>query len=254
MPLSDISTRCTARRQANETPGNELMEAPEPDSNLITVSLAKDGFVLVPGLLSDRELGTYRALADRVLLADRADYPGSERDVGFLDRKDPEVLKLLKDPPLREVLVQLLGDPLVFVNAWIRVALPSSPGAPWHQDLQREFWPTPINLAIYLDDVTNDNGPTLVVPGTHTLPHPEFDTRQQPRERPVLGRAGTAALFYATVWHRGSANRTASPRRALFAYYRAKDAIRIRRPPDPAAGEGQELGMPGPLPVQWAEK
>jgi len=221
---------------------------------MITLTLAKDGFVIVSEVLNDSELATYRALADSVLLADRANYPGSEKDVGFLDGKDPNVLKILNNPPLREVLVRFLGDPPVFVNAWVRVALPSSLGAPWHQDLQREFWPTAINLAIYLDDVTNDNGPTLVVPGTHTLPHPEFDTRLQPRERRVLGRAGTAALFYATVWHRGSANRTPSPRRALFVYYRDKDAVRIRRPPDPAAGQGQVLGMPGPLPPQWVEK
>ena len=229
------------------------MEALELDPNGIAVSLARDGFVVVPGLLSDTELGTYRALANEVLLADRADYPGSEKDVGFLDGKDPNVLRIFRSPPLREVLVRFLGHPLVFVNAWVRVALPSSAGAPWHQDLQREFWPTPINLAIYLDDVTTHNGPTLVVPGTHTLPHPEFDMRLQPRERQVLGRAGTAALFYATVWHRGSPNRTAAPRRALFAYYRGKDAVRIRRPPDPAPGKGQELGSPGPLPAQWIE-
>jgi ectoine hydroxylase-related dioxygenase (phytanoyl-CoA dioxygenase family) len=223
----------------------------ELDLNKVAMSLARDGFVVVPGLLSDSELDMYRALADRVLLSDRADYPGSERDVGFLDGKDPNVLELMKNPPVREVLVRFLGDPPVFVNAWVRVALPSSPGAPWHQDLQREYWPTPINLAIYLDDVTIDNGPTLVVPGSHTLPHPEFDTRAQPRETQVLGRAGTGALFYATVWHRGSANRTALPRRALFAYFRGKDAIRIRRPPDPAAGAGQVLGSPGALPTQW---
>lgn len=222
-------------------------------ANAITMSLARDGFVVVPGLLSEIELGTYRALADGVLLESRADYPGSEKDVGFLDGKDPNVLSVFKSPPLGEVLVRFLGDPLAFVNAWVRVALPSSAGAPWHQDLQREFWPTPINLAIYLDDVTRDNGPTVVVPGTHTLPHPEFDTRVQPRERLVLGRAGTAALFYATVWHRGSANRTASSRRALFAYFRGRDAVRIRRPPDPAPGAGQELGAPGALPAQWVE-
>jgi ectoine hydroxylase-related dioxygenase (phytanoyl-CoA dioxygenase family) len=228
------------------------MEALNSDSKLIAVRLARDGFVVLPGLLNARELQAYRALADRVLLADRADYPGSEKDVGFLDAKDPNVIEILKNPPLEEVLAGFLGDPLVFVNAWIRVALPGSVDAPWHQDLQREFWPTPINMAVYLDDVTSDNGPTLVVPGTHTLPHPEFDTRRQPRESQVLGRAGTVAFFYATVWHRGSANRTASPRRALFAYYRGRDAVRIRRPPDPAIGEGQELGNPGPLPMQWA--
>jgi Phytanoyl-CoA dioxygenase (PhyH) len=221
------------------------------DWGTISLNFAKDGYVVVPELLSVDELAAYRRLADKTILADRADYPGSDRDVGFVDSKDTEAPDILKNPPLREVLARLLGERLVFINAWVRVALPNSPGAPWHQDLQREFWPTPINVALYLDDVTEENGPTLVVPGTHTLPHPEFDTRRQPRERLVLGPAGTAALFYATIWHRGSPNRTASRRRALFAYYRSKEAIRIRRPPDPAPGQGWELGRPGPLPEQW---
>jgi Phytanoyl-CoA dioxygenase (PhyH) len=217
----------------------------------LSLTLAKEGYVVVPGLLNHDELGSYRSLADKTIVADRADYPGSDRDVGFVDFNDTQGHDLLRNPPLREVLVRLLGERLVFINAWVRVSLPNSSGAPWHQDLQREFWPTPINLALYLDDVTVENGPTLVVPSTQTLPHPEFDNRPQPREKPVLGPAGTVALFYATVWHRGSPNRTASRRRALFAYYRSKDAIRIRRPPDPAPGEGWELGNPGPLPEQW---
>jgi ectoine hydroxylase-related dioxygenase (phytanoyl-CoA dioxygenase family) len=108
-------------------------------------------------------------------------------------------------------------------------------------------------VAIYLDAVTECNGPTLVVPGTHTLPHPEFDRAVHPKQTAVLGPAGSVALFFATVWHRGAANTTNQPRRALFCYYRAPDAIRVRRTPDPTAGTGWVLGDAGVLSAHWSE-
>jgi len=97
------------------------------------------------------------------------------------------------------------------------------------------------------------NGPTLVVPGTHTLPHPEFDRAVHPKQTAVLGPAGSVALFFATVWHRGAANTTNQRRRALFCYYRAPDAIRVRRTPDPTAGTGWVLGDAGVLSAHWSE-
>jgi len=60
----------------------------ELDLNKVAMSLARDGFVVVP-FTERQRAGNVRALADRVLLSDRADYPGSERDVGFLDVKIP---------------------------------------------------------------------------------------------------------------------------------------------------------------------
>jgi ectoine hydroxylase-related dioxygenase (phytanoyl-CoA dioxygenase family) len=121
------------------------------------------------------------------------------------------------------------------------VSLPHSKGGVWHQDLQRNVWPPALNVAIYLDEVTELNGPTLVVPGTHVLPHPEFDRALQPRQTAVLGPAGSVAVFFATIWHRGAANSTDAPRRAFFCYYQRADAIRIRGAPDPAPGEGWRL-------------
>jgi ectoine hydroxylase-related dioxygenase (phytanoyl-CoA dioxygenase family) len=60
------------------------------------------------------------------------------------------------------------------------------------------------------------------------------------------------AVFFATVWHRGAANTTDQPRRALFCYYRAADAIRVRRTPDPTAGQGWVLGDADLLNEHWS--
>ena len=40
-----------------------------------------------------------------------------------------------------------------------------------------------------------------------------------PREILVTGRAGDVVVMNAHMWHGGTANRTAAPRRAMHAYY-----------------------------------
>ena len=214
----------------------------------LAVAMARNGYVVVPEAITGERLELFRRLAGLTPLTQEADYPGSDKDVGYV--MDELIVVLQSDPPVRPLLQRLLSEP-VFLVAWQRVGLPGSKGAPWHQDWEREFWPPAINLALYLDDVTTENGPTLVVPGTHTLPHPVFDDRVQPDEQKVVGPAGTVALFYPTVWHRGSANRTERPRRALFCYYRSPNAIRVRRSPDPQPGEGWVLGEAGVADPHW---
>jgi ectoine hydroxylase-related dioxygenase (phytanoyl-CoA dioxygenase family) len=158
----------------------------------LAVQMARNGFVVVPAAVEGERLDLFRRLADNTPLTQEADYPGSDKDVGYV--RDDLIGLLRSEPPLMPLLERLLGDP-VFLVAWQRVGLPNSQGAPWHQDWEREFWPSAVNLALYLDDVTPENGPTLVVPGTQALPHPVFDDRSQPREEAVLGPAGTVALL-----------------------------------------------------------
>jgi hypothetical protein len=229
----------------------EPLGAPPSSSewDALAVQMARDGFVVVRAAVQGERLDVFRRLADNTALTQEADYPGSDKDVGYASDDLSELLQ--SEPPVMPLLERLLGDPVFFV-AWQRVGLPNSQGAPWHQDWEREFWPPAVNLALYLDDVTPENGPTLAVPGTHALPHPVFDDRPQPREEAVLGPAGTVALFYPTVWHRGSANGTDRPRRALFCYYRAREAVRVRRSPDPEPGEGWVLGDPGEPDPHWS--
>jgi hypothetical protein len=215
----------------------------------LAVAMARDGFIVVPGALDEGRLKELAAIADLTPLTQEADYPGSDVDVGYIT-KASLYETLQRDPPLAPLLERLLEKP-VFLVAWQRAALPHSSGAPWHQDFEREFWPPAINMAIYVDEVTVENGPTLAVPGTHTLPHPVFDDRPQPREQPVLGPPGTVALFFPTVWHRGSANRTERPRRAVFCYYRSANAVRVRRSPDPGPGMGWVLGDAGDPDPNW---
>jgi ectoine hydroxylase-related dioxygenase (phytanoyl-CoA dioxygenase family) len=86
-------------------------------------------------------------------------------------------------------------------------------------------WPeTPLamNVAWMATDFTEENGATLVVPGSHRFPPPAV---RGPRVRhgdalPLEAPAGTAAVIDGRLWHQTGENRTDDERRiGLFAYY-----------------------------------
>lgn len=202
--------------------------------------LGRDGFVVLNAGLGPSQLVLLRSIAAAIALDRRADYPDADVDVGFATEVT-HLRAVLEESAAFPLLRRCLGPAPTFVTAWQRVARPGSAGGVWHQDLQREFWPPALNVAVYLDAATATNGPTLVVPGTHVLPHPEFDRRPQPHETAVIAPAGGLAVFYPTTWHRGAANSTDRERRALFCYYRRADAVCLRRTADPPAGHGWTL-------------
>lgn len=96
-----------------------------------------------------------------------------------------------------------------------------------------------VNTMILLDDVTEDNGATRVVPGSHLLPPlnvpsgnlggvqrpalgeeeqallPEDPFATHPREVKLTGRAGTICVINGCIWHGGTLNRSGAPRRVL---------------------------------------
>ena len=70
-----------------------------------------------------------------------------------------------------------------------------------------------------------ENGATRFVAGSHRwrrLPEPDFYAAH-PDEQLVLGKAGDVVVMNAHMWHGGTANRTAAPRRAMHVYYTRYD-------------------------------
>ncbi|MBX2817745.1 MAG: phytanoyl-CoA dioxygenase family protein [Saprospiraceae bacterium] len=79
-----------------------------------------------------------------------------------------------------------------------------------------------------LDDFTADNGATRVVPGSHLwdqMPEHEMADPLQPHPEEILiqGRAGSVFIFNSHVWHGGTTNSTALPRRSIHSYFCRRD-------------------------------
>ena len=79
-----------------------------------------------------------------------------------------------------------------------------------------------------LDDFTEFNGATRVVPGTHKetrLPEEALDDpyAKHPEEIKIIAPAGTVYIFNSHVWHGGTLNVTEKDRRSIHSYFCARD-------------------------------
>ena len=84
------------------------------------------------------------------------------------------------------------------------------------------------NTIWLLDDFTETNGATRIVPGTHkskTLPQDALVNSELPHpdEIKIIAKAGSVYIFNSHVWHGGTINQTHSDRRSIHSYFCTTD-------------------------------
>lgn len=102
---------------------------------------------------------------------------------------------------------------------------------PLHTDMNRlpdENGPSVFNSLWLLDDFTEDNGATRVVPGSHLWGQLPGQVMRDPRlphdqQMLILAPAGSVVVYNAHLWHGGTANHTGRHRRALHASFVRRD-------------------------------
>jgi ectoine hydroxylase-related dioxygenase (phytanoyl-CoA dioxygenase family) len=75
--------------------------------------------------------------------------------------------------------------------------------------------PLMLNILILLDDFTEDNGPTLLLPYSHKNIERPTDEYFHKNAIKAIGKRGDILLFNADIWHASSLNTTDKSRRAL---------------------------------------
>ena len=216
-----------------------------------------DGFIVVPGIVDAGTLGALRAAAERIVAGaaqvDQHDAvydlePGHSRAAPRVrriknpERVDPVFAALARHPGITGCLQQLWDGRGVRFDISKLNMKSAGFGSPveWHQDWA--FYPhTNDDLAavgVMLDDITPDNGPMQVVPGSHR--GPVFDHHadgffcgaidalapelQLASARPCLGRAGDITIHHVRAVHGSAPNTSGAPRRFLLLQYRCADA------------------------------
>jgi ectoine hydroxylase-related dioxygenase (phytanoyl-CoA dioxygenase family) len=80
-------------------------------------------------------------------------------------------------------------------------------------------WPIRLNLNILIDDFTEDNGSTLVYPGSHkTLKKPKPFDEEVPLKK-LIAPAGSLVGWTGHLWHKSGSNTSTMPRAALLACF-----------------------------------
>jgi ectoine hydroxylase-related dioxygenase (phytanoyl-CoA dioxygenase family) len=203
------------------------------DLAAIRHQLDEGGYCIIPDALSPAVLESARAALDRELAKDdaagvalRYGPNGSNQRIWALLNRGDEFISLATHPLALEIVRGGLGKDIQLSNLSANVTGPggSSEIGRLHTDqgFLPEPWPYQLatNVAFFLDDFTEENGATLVVPGTHkTLAVPDHGLAPSAPLR-LTGKAGTMAVWDGRLHHATGLNTTVDQRRrGVFATY-----------------------------------
>ena len=151
--------------------------------------------------------------------------------MGDLVNKDPLFEICFTHPRVLAAVAHVLGGDIKLSSLNYRAALPGSGLQILHPD-----WGSAVERGNYcvcnsiwlLDDFTEANGATRIVPGSQRsskMPEEVMADPAQPHPDEVLltAPAGTVVVFNSHTWHGGTLNRTDHPRRALHSYFARRD-------------------------------
>lgn len=149
----------------------------------------------------------------------------------------------------------LIGPNVKFHHSKINSKLPGGETAvKWHQDFP--FTPHSnddiVTALLMIDDVTMDNGPLEVVPGSHkeelhSLWHDgvftgavadEIAAASVQKAKRCVGPAGAVCLMHTRLLHGSAANMSRDPRTLFICVYTAEDAVPLSPSPMPTRYEG----------------
>ena len=156
----------------------------------------------------------------------------------------PMLSDVYNHPAVRGALTSLLGDGYIMNgHRHLHINVPGSHSQTWHQDgtnvRHHQTWCV---LGMYYPhDVALEQGPTVILPGTHfrNAPTERLQTYANIRGQvPLAVEAGTVAITHYDLWHAASLNRTERPRHMLkFLFDRKSAPIKPSWSHDPAMAE-----------------
>jgi ectoine hydroxylase-related dioxygenase (phytanoyl-CoA dioxygenase family) len=200
--------------------------------------LNEQGYLILPDFFDAAFLAEARSRI-RELFESEGDQAGSEF------RPEPQTRRLANCVDKGEIFERTVGDERILEAVAVVLGAEyklsslnvrsANPLSDWVQPLHCDTGALPdekgnsvCNVICMIDDFTVENGATRCVPGTHRAGRLPQDAgidpaAAHPEEILVTGRAGSAVVMNAHLWHGGTANRTSAPRCAMHAFYTRRD-------------------------------
>lgn len=176
--------------------------------------------------------------------------PGHTSDKPALRRvQSPEEVSDVFASTMREArtvdfCAELIGPAIRFHHGKVNSKLPgTATQVKWHQDFP--FQPMTnddiITCLLFIDEVTMENGPLEVIPGSHKGPiHSHWHdgvftgavdeaivNKQRDKVTSCVGKAGSVCLMHANLLHGSAPNLSNHPRTLYITTYYAEDAIEL---------------------------
>lgn len=199
--------------------------------------LDRDGFLPLYNILSPDQITALTHRLDE-LVAEEGQDAGKEvhQEAGAtrlsdLVNKDPLFEVCFTHPRVLAAISHVLGGNLKLSSLNFRSALPGSGLQGLHADWGGAVAPDDYyvcNSIWLLDDFTESNGATRIVPGSQRSGKVPRDVMTNPADAHpdqivVTAPAGTVVIFNSHTWHGGTLNTTDKPRRAMHSYFTRRD-------------------------------
>ncbi len=230
----------------------------------------RDGYLVVENLVDPATLAALRAALDEITAHPRQlpeplqRYIGYEADYAqkrpqYQDKQAAEIgdaIRILMElprfgqvfqdlilyPPLLDVLEALFQTSEFHFHNYKGVF--KAPGVSsrfcWHRDLPylNHTGHNALTAMLCVDDMTEANGATVVLPGTHRVPQDycnmadaDLPDDQLPADAPrvtVCCPAGSAVIFHVNILHGGGANRSTANRRNVIGIWVGPDCHPVK--------------------------
>lgn len=210
----------------------------------------RDGLIHFSSLFEDDEIAALKAEQARILALSLDSHlraaSGEFLGTTAMDRVSPLYARLLRDERLLGMAEQLIGPSLYCHQYKIILKQPfGTLSLPWHQDFgpwrHHDGMPAPlaISIGIYLDEVTEFNGPIVYIPGSHTQGLLQYEVIPVPGTTPIpslpdatvtrlaaegglyapKGPAGSVTIFDCCMAHASGQNLSPQPRNLIYLSY-----------------------------------
>ncbi len=216
----------------------------------------ENGYLMVEDAVTPEQLARLREITAAFIDASRA--VSESNDVYDLDaghgpgnprltrikiphKQDPYFWEVLRNSAMTQVLNDLLGPDTTILTSKLNTKAPGGGRAvEWHQDWA--FYPHTnddlLAFGLMLEDVDHDNGPLMVIPGTHKGPilshdangvfagaiDPDDPLFERDKAVTLTGKAGSMTVHHARILHGSAPNVSDRPRFILFYELACADA------------------------------
>ncbi len=238
----------------------------------------EDGFVVLENALTDSQLSSLNSELSMWVEESRGNEkpygkimdgrPRFDLEVDTHSSESPALRRIASPAEISQVCLDVVKDNKALdlvseifspnIKHWtnkINLKLPGSgTEVKFHQDFPYEPHSNEdiMTVLFFLDDVTLENGPLEVVPGTHNGPlhslwhdgiftgavSAEIEVECKTKAISCVGKAGTACLMHSKLLHGSKPNNSKSSRNLFIVSYTAEDAVKLTENPLPSELDG----------------
>lgn len=198
--------------------------------------LAREGYLIRERLIPMAQVEILRAALDECVARDQHLETMGGRKFGgifirYLMDKHPAFLGFLKFQPTLSIARAMFGS-MVQLRGFVgRVVYPTSEHSEtvWH--FHQRLIPDPLppwlarpqtlDVLLYLDDLTDENGPLCIMPQSHNWlerDQQDNDFRDLPGQKMIKVPAGSVVFCHGSLWHRAMPTRSGFQHRRLLLF------------------------------------